>query len=123
MRVRSVSTSSAAQEPVTQLRTKLYRPPARDDLLPRPRLLKRLEGCTECKLTLVSVAAGTGKTTLLLQWLEACDRPAAWPSLDASDNDLVVFVSHVIAALQAVFPRACSKTLSLLQAPQLPPSD
>ena len=51
------------------LRTKLYIPPARPNLVPRPRLTERLnEGMTR-KLTLISAPAGFGKTTLLSHWI------------------------------------------------------
>jgi LuxR family maltose regulon positive regulatory protein len=51
----------------TLLKTKLYIPPIRSELVSRPRLIERLdEGFRQgCKLTLVSAPAGYGKTTLL----------------------------------------------------------
>jgi LuxR family maltose regulon positive regulatory protein len=61
--------------PTPLLQTKLYVPPVRPDpstmlrtgMVPRPRLLERLdEGLRlDRKLTLVSAPAGFGKTTLL----------------------------------------------------------
>lgn len=47
------------------LKTKLYTPPVRSEMVSRPRLIERLnEGATR-KLTLISAPAGFGKTTLL----------------------------------------------------------
>jgi len=105
------------------IRTKLHKPQVSPDLIPRPRLVKRLNHALDRKLTLVSAPAGYGKTTLLAQWLEGCDRPAGWLSLDERDNDLVVFLNYLVAAIQTVFPNACQTTLGLLQAPQMPPLD
>jgi hypothetical protein len=53
------------------LTTKLYIPPVRPGLVPRPRLLQRLdEGLRPGhRLTLVSAPAGYGKTTLLSEWI------------------------------------------------------
>ncbi|MGD9148483.1 MAG: LuxR C-terminal-related transcriptional regulator, partial [Anaerolineae bacterium] len=65
--------------------------------------------------------AGSGKSTLLGQWLEDCPYPSAWLSLDQRDNDLAVFLSYVIGALQTVSPGACDKTLNLLEAHRQPP--
>ncbi len=85
------------------LETKLYIPKWRPGLVPRPRLIERLDQVTEHKLTLVSAPAGFGKTTLLAEWLAAApagERPAAWVSLDQSDNDPALFWAYFITALQ-----------------------
>jgi ATP/maltotriose-dependent transcriptional regulator MalT len=78
------------------------RAPAPPRVDPRPRLTRRLPGRDRPALTLVSAAAGFGKTTLLTQWFagDADDERTAWLSLDARDNDPVVFVSYVVAALR-----------------------
>ena len=49
--------------PSQVLRTKLYRPLTPDILVERPHLLKRLDVARNRPLTLVSAAAGYGKTT------------------------------------------------------------
>ena len=72
-------------------------------------------------LTLVIAPAGYGKTTLLSTWLETGVVPSAWLSLDEHDNDLVVFVSYLVAAVRTLFPTACHDTLELLQGMTLPP--
>jgi LuxR family maltose regulon positive regulatory protein len=115
---------------MTLLRTKLHTPRVRDDLVPRLRLLERLNrgldlGGFARPLTLVCAPAGFGKTTLLTQWIADAEdsRPAAWLSLDENDNDLVLFLSYVIAAVETVHPEACPETSALLQAPQTPPQD
>jgi len=95
-------------EPI--LSTKLFVPPLRSELVPRPHLIERLnEGLGDDrgfnrKLTLLSAPAGFGKTTLLCEWIAARQRPAAWLSLDEGDNDLPRFLSYVVAALQTVAP-------------------
>jgi LuxR family maltose regulon positive regulatory protein len=102
--------------------------------VPRPRLLDQLRACLRQygfpensgfarKLILVSAPAGYGKTTALGQWLEDCDCPSAWLSLDAGDSDLGVFLTYLVGAIQTVFPDACPLTTSLLQIPQLPPRE
>jgi LuxR family maltose regulon positive regulatory protein len=47
------------------LQTKLYIPPVRPELVPRPRLIEQLDAGLHHKLTLISAPAGFGKTTLL----------------------------------------------------------
>ena len=106
------------------LETKLYVPRWRTGLVPRPRLIERLDQGTERKLTLVSAPAGFGKSTVLAEWVAATpasERPAAWLSLDQSDNDPALFWAYFIAALRTVRPGVGEKTLSLLQLPQSPP--
>jgi hypothetical protein len=86
--------------PETLLRTKLFIPPLRPKLVPRPRLIERLnQGIAQgCKLTLVSTPAGFGKSTLVKSWLIETDSEAAWLSLDQGDNDPVRFWTYVVAA-------------------------
>jgi LuxR family maltose regulon positive regulatory protein len=103
------------------LTTKLYIPPIRPELVSRPRLIERLDAGVDCKLTLVSAAAGFGKTMLVAEWLNRLQRPCTWLSLDKGDNDPVQFVTYLIAALQAVDEGIGQAALSLLGAPQLPP--
>jgi len=110
------------QEPV--LSTKLSIPPARSDSVPRPRLIHRLNGMMQRKLTLVSAPAGFGKTTLLSVWCTVAarsDQRIGWVSLDASDNDPTRFWSYVIAALAMASSGLEENILMLLRSPQPPP--
>jgi ATP/maltotriose-dependent transcriptional regulator MalT len=89
--------------------TKLQVPPARLELVAREALVALIAGAgPHTRLTLLSAPAGSGKTTLLTLWnLSAAeDRPFAWLSLDASDNDPVRFWSGVLEALRTVVPGA-----------------
>ena len=53
------------------LTTKLYVPPARANLVRRPRLTERLSEGLSRKLTVISAPAGFGKTTLLSEWIQS----------------------------------------------------
>lgn len=103
------------------LRTKLYRPSVSADFVRRPRLTSLLDQGRHLPLTLISAPAGSGKTSLLSDWLAACPCPSAWLSLDEGDGDLAVFLAYFIAALRTIVPGACPRTLAILQAPELPP--
>ncbi len=106
------------------LETNLYIPRWRHGFVSRPRLVERLNQGAGRKLTLVSAPAGFGKTTLLAEWLAttpAGERPAAWVSLDQSDNDPTLFWSYFITALQKVKPGVGESMLSLLYSHQPPP--
>ncbi|MHB9144987.1 MAG: LuxR C-terminal-related transcriptional regulator [Symbiobacteriia bacterium] len=91
--------------PAPLLTTKLYLPPARPNMVRRPRLTTRLAEGLQRPLTLVSAPAGFGKTTLLSEWRttsegRAC--PLAWLSLDRTDNDPQRFWAYVTAALRTL---------------------
>src|SRR5688500_11185740 len=88
--------------PTPILATKLYVPRPQPEIVPRPRLVGRLNEGLHRNLTLISAPAGFGKTTLLGEWLADCDRPAAWLSLDEGDNDAARFLAHLVAALRTV---------------------
>ena len=105
------------------LNTKLQRPLPASSLVPRQHLLDKLARKPEAALTLIVASAGSGKTTLVVQWLENVTLPTAWLSLDETDNDLAIFVSYLIAAINTVAPGACADTEKLLHALQPPPPD
>jgi len=113
--------------PAPLLRTKLYIPPVRRELVPRPRLIERLNAGLHRKLTLISAPAGFGKTTLLSEWVAGCGQPVAWVSLDDGDNDPARFWAYFVAALQGVRADVERAALAMLHAsglanPEAPPS-
>lgn len=93
----------------------------------RPRLLERMneglqgpEGQFARKLTLLSAPAGYGKTTLAADWLAelSAKEPApkiAWLSLEDGDNELIRFLSYLIAALQEINPAIGAELQPLLE--------
>jgi len=108
------------------LETKLYIPRRRFTVVPRPRLMQRLDQGTGRKLTVVSAPAGFGKTTLLVEWVggtAAGERPAAWLSLDQDDNNPERFWSYVITALRTARSEVGESALSLLRSLKPPPSE
>jgi ATP/maltotriose-dependent transcriptional regulator MalT len=83
----------------TLLRTKLHRPAPNAAAIPRLRLLRRLHDSLACKVTLVSAAAGFGKSLLLSAWLDQLVAESTapshtdpvkvgWVTLDPGDNTL-----------------------------------
>jgi LuxR family maltose regulon positive regulatory protein len=103
------------------LTTKLYLPPPRPNLVPRPHLIERLNLALVHELTLISAPAGFGKTTLVQEWVSDRDLNLAWFSIDSGDNDPVRFWMYVIAALQTIEPEIGRTVFAALQIPQPPP--
>lgn len=118
----AVSGASVPRDPLVA--TKLALPPARPALVPRPRLIDRLETGLQRKLTLIAAPAGYGKTTMVSAWHATAPGsawPLAWLSLDMGDNDLARFWSYAITALQTLHAGLGADALALLQSPQPPP--
>src|SRR5688572_16400514 len=80
-------------------KTKLRPPTLRQPIVPRPRLTGFFTD--RRPLTLISSPAGSGKTTLVLEWLASSKGRIAWLSLDTDDNDPIRFINGFIAALHA----------------------
>src|SRR5262245_12948719 len=99
------------------LASKLHPPRLTKQPVSRRRLLERLDQYCDRPLILVCAPAGSGKSTLLSEWLAARSDACAWISLDERDNDLITFVSYVIAAVQAAVPTATFDSRNLLRAP------
>ncbi|MDX1522168.1 MAG: LuxR family transcriptional regulator, partial [Anaerolineae bacterium] len=126
------------------LATKLYIPPLRPELVPRPRLIERLNNGLRSgrKLTLISASAGFGKTTLVTSWIHhlrlsiydlrpnansqivnrksEIKNPVVWLSLDEDDSDPTRFLAYLMAALQTIATTLGEGVLSMLHTPQSP---
>jgi LuxR family maltose regulon positive regulatory protein len=72
-------------------------------------------------LVLVCAPPGFGKTALLAHWIRAGQRPVAWLSLDAGDNDPARFWRHAVAALDRISPGIADEVTPLIE-PSGPPS-
>ena len=100
--------------------TKLHRPIVSKDHIHRDDLLRRFQNRHRL-LTLVSAPAGYGKSTFVSCWLDTCDTPSTWLSLDEHDNDTRLFLSYFISAIRQLFPLACGASLSMLKVAHTPP--
>jgi LuxR family maltose regulon positive regulatory protein len=80
------------------------RVPALPRLVPRERLVRRLVNARDVPVALLVAPAGYGKSTLLSEWAMRDDRPFAWVTLDAADNDPTTLLSAIALALDAVEP-------------------
>jgi LuxR family maltose regulon positive regulatory protein len=87
------------------LESKLRRPMDRRVGIPRTGLVHRLTTSSKTPIVGIFAGAGYGKTTLLAQWADADPRPFAWVSLDQRDNDPVVLLTYIAAALDRVEPQ------------------
>jgi LuxR family maltose regulon positive regulatory protein len=70
----------------------------------RPALLTRLDTGTDCALTMVTAAPGSGKSALLAEWATGLRGAVAWLSCDIDDADPGWFWRDVRAAIQRSWP-------------------
>ena len=85
------------------LESKLRPPHGRAGTVPRSQLIDLLEPESGAvPVIFISAGPGWGKTTLLTQWAARSQRPFAWVSVDANDNDPIVLLTYVATALDRV---------------------
>lgn len=57
------------------------------------------------RLVLLNAPAGYGKTSLLVDFVHAKAVPACWYTVDRTDDHLITFLGHFLAAIQHHFPQ------------------
>ena len=101
------------------LRTKLLAPRPAPELLGRARLIERLRMNLSLPMTLVTANAGSGKTTLVADFLRQQERPYVWYQLDHTDSDPAVFVGYLAQGIQQRVPEFGETIFAYLQANEL----
>ena len=92
------------EQPFEFLESKVQVPALRPGMVSRTVLVNKLRATTTIPVATVVAPAGYGKTTVLSQWAERDSRPFAWVTLDDRDNDPVVLLRHIAAALMRDHP-------------------
>ena len=102
------------------LLTKLHIPPASQNIVHRQELYEKLNIGLTRKLILISAPAGSGKTTIISDWINQYKIPSVWFSLDNGDNDPAVFLSYVISGIRSILKEFGQSALRLLNSPNSP---
>src|SRR5881398_1706012 len=100
------------------LRTKLLPPRPAPEILARPRLIERLQSNLALPVTLITANAGSGKTTLVADFLRKQERPYLWYQLDHTDADPAVFLGYLTFGIQQRVANFGEKTFAYLQQAQ-----
>ena len=119
--LRPIGSTMPSPKTTSLLHTKLMPPRLTTGMVPRERLLTRLEAALTKKVSLLSAPTGFGKTTLVRTWIASRAVPSAWVTLDEHDNDPVRFWTYICSALRTLDRSLGKATLSMLTGPQ-PPS-
>ena len=94
-------------------------PAPRAKLVRRERLLQLLNDEADRRITLIQAPAGYGKSSVLAQWAESDPlRRFGWLTLEATDNDPVLFLRDILFALRALVPGFADKAWGLLHGSQ-----
>ncbi len=80
---------------------KLHPPTHRPGLVRRNSLLEVLEAARDARLIAIVAPPGYGKTTVMAQWMECTDGPAAWLTIDRLDDDPAVLIADISEALRS----------------------
>jgi LuxR family maltose regulon positive regulatory protein len=104
---------------VALVERRMTRPPT-PRAIARPRLTAPLAATAGLPLVTVIAPAGYGKTTLLCDWADRDERPFAWVTLDAADNNPVCLHASVALAAERVEPGPFVLVLDDLQALHAP---
>ncbi len=116
----AIETSPAAAQtraprPAFFLRTKLLPPRPAPELLTRPRLTERLLANLAHPVTLVTANAGSGKTTLVADFVRQHARQSVWYQLDHTDADPSVFLGYITYGIKQSVPGFGEVMFSYLQ--------
>ena len=94
---------AVAEVPFDLVEAKLGAPSSRPGTVAKQDLIAQLRA-SRLPFATVIAPAGYGKTTLLAEWAEADPRPFAWVALDGRDDDGVVLLRYIAAAMHRVEP-------------------
>lgn len=102
------------------LAAKLRPPEPRARAVPRPELVRRLEGAGPGTLRAVVAPTGWGKSELVAQWLAVHRTPVAYVQLDAGDVDAGRCWAHVLTAIAQAVDVAVDDLIDALRSPGVP---
>ncbi len=97
------------------IKSKLFIPPLRSQVVLRSRLCDKLQSGWESGLAIISAPAGSGKTTLVLSFIHTCQQKKAWIALEESDNHPDRFLTLFALALQEAHPQLFPDWKGMLQ--------
>ena len=101
---RAAPSSSVVELDEVLLDAKLAIPQPRTDSVSRAELIATARA-SDCRVVGVTAPAGYGKSTFLVEWAQAEDRPVAWISLGRLDDDPSVLLILLASAFSRISER------------------
>ncbi len=93
--------------------------PILDTILKRPRLFDALDNACSTPLTWINAPAGSGKSTLVSNYLETRSLASLWYNCSEEDNDLVTFFHYLGSFHKQLYPLQKGKLPRLQSRQQL----
>src|SRR3990172_701036 len=90
--------------PKTAVPAKITRPVLKG-VCPRTRLFRALDRARERSIVWISAPAGSGKTTLVVNYVQTRQLPTVWYQGDAGDSDVASFFYYLGLAAKVAAPR------------------
>jgi LuxR family maltose regulon positive regulatory protein len=100
------------------LHSKLIRPELTASPIARKGIETKLRDNPRADVILVSSFAGSGKTTIISDWIRRCDYKHIWYSLDKWDNDTQIFFQYLIEGIKGMDNVVGDDLLQLLESIQ-----
>lgn len=100
------------------LHSKLIRPEVSASTIARIDLENKLRDNRRADVILVSSFAGSGKTTVISEWIGRCKYEHIWYSLDNWDNDIQLFFAYLIEGMKGLDKTVGDDLLQLLESVQ-----
>lgn len=101
--------------------TKLHPPKISNDQIIRTAIVQKLEENLEKPLSLIAAPAGYGKSQTVGQWIHETNTKSCWISLDEEHNNLRVFLTYFVKAMDKMMPGSLPETALIVRAQDLPP--
>jgi LuxR family transcriptional regulator, maltose regulon positive regulatory protein len=92
------------QETLPLIKTKLIVPSLQEQWIRRAKFTKKMKAITEKPLTIVQAGAGYGKSTALAMFVKDENQQCCWYTISPSDDDILPFLSYLIASIQTISP-------------------
>ena len=100
----AVAASAGPSAPPGLVEAKLRVPRQRPGMVHRTRVLRSLRVAGDRRVISFVAPPGYGKTSVLVQWASSDRRPVAWLTADDGDNDPVVVLTYLAAAIDRLEP-------------------
>ncbi|MGD6899368.1 BTAD domain-containing putative transcriptional regulator [Bacillus infantis] len=97
------------------IKTKLMVPPVKEGYIRRARLSAKMKAVAEYPLCIVESGAGYGKSTALALFVHDEKLPCSWYSISSEDDDIIPFLSCLVASVRLAHPDFGTEILSILE--------
>lgn len=104
------------------LQTKFMAPRVTSSHCHRSHLVEAVTHALPQKLVILTAPPGYGKTTLMVEVVNALEQPVLWYQLDKADNDPATFLAYLVEGLRRTLPEIGDHIYEMLDGAELLPA-